>query len=76
VVNLNQRLDYFGSTVNIAARLPNFSKGGELVLSTIFYEDPEIQAFLSQNVPASALQCITGEVKGFDEPFTMWKIRV
>jgi class 3 adenylate cyclase len=76
VVNLNERLDYFGSTVNIAARLPNFSKGGELVLSESFYEDPEIRDFLAQNVGPSALTCFTGEVKGFDEPFTMWKVRV
>jgi class 3 adenylate cyclase len=33
VVNQNDRLDYFGSTVNITARLPNFSSGGELILS-------------------------------------------
>jgi class 3 adenylate cyclase len=76
VVNLNERLDYFGSTVNIAARLPNFSKGGELILSQIFYEDPEIRDFLAQNIPTNALQCFTDEVKGFDEPFTMWKVRV
>ena len=76
VVNLNDRLDYFGSTVNIAARLPNFSKGGELILSEAFYEDPEIREFLAENVATSALECFTGEVKGFDDPFTMWKVRV
>lgn len=76
VVNLNDRLDYFGSTVNIAARLPNFSKGGELILSETFYNDPEIQGFLARNVANSALQCFTGDVKGFDEPFTLWKVRV
>ena len=76
VVNLNDRLDYFGSTVNITARLPNFSKGGELILSETFYHDPQIQDFLAQNVPSASLQCFTGDVKGFDEPFTMWKIRV
>jgi len=76
IVNLNDRLDYFGSTVNITARLPNFSQGGELILSEAFYEDPEIRDFLAQNIRASALQCFTGDVKGFDEPFTMWKVRV
>jgi len=76
VVNLNDRLDYFGSTVNIAARLPNFSQGGELIFSETFYEDPEIRSFLAENVGANALQCFTGDVKGFDEPFTMWKVRV
>jgi len=76
VVNLNERLDYFGSTVNIAARLPNFSQGGELIFSEAFHEDPEIRDFLAQNVGSSALTCFTGDVKGFDEPFTMWKVRV
>ena len=76
VVNLNDRLDYFGSTVNIAARLPNFSKGGELIFSETFYQDPEIQNFLAENVSTNALQCFTDDVKGFDEPFTMWKVRV
>jgi len=76
VVNLNDRLDYFGSTVNIAARLPNFSQGGELVFSEAFFEDPEIRNFLAENVGSSVLQRFTGDVKGFDEPFTMWKLRV
>ena len=76
VVNLNDRLDYFGSTVNIAARLQNFSQGGELIFSEAFYEDPEIRDFLAEKLGPNALQCFTGDVKGFDEPFTMWKVRV
>jgi adenylate cyclase len=76
VVNLNDRLDYFGSTVNIAARLPNFSKGGELIFSETFYQDPETQKFLAENVSTNALECFASELKGFDEPFTMWKVRV
>jgi len=76
VVNQNDRLDYFGSTVNITARLPNFSKGGELILSNEFYEDPEIQDFVTGNIPPNALSKFTGELKGFDEPFTMWKLQV
>jgi class 3 adenylate cyclase len=76
VVNLNDRLDYFGSTVNIAARLPNFSQGGELIFSEQFYEDPEIQQFLAQNAATNVLECFQGAVKGFDEPFTMWRVKV
>jgi len=76
VVNLNDRLDYFGSTVNITARLPGFSQGGELIFSEAFYEDPEIQQFLAQNIAPSALTRFTEDVKGFDEPFTMWKLKV
>ena len=33
VVTLNDRLDYFGSTVNMAARLQGQSAGGDIVLS-------------------------------------------
>ena len=76
VVNLNDRLDYFGSTVNITARLPGFSQGGELILSEAFYEDPEIRDFLAHNMKPSALSRFTGNVKGFDDPFTMWKLQV
>jgi class 3 adenylate cyclase len=76
VVNLNDRLDYFGSTVNITARLPNFSQGGELIFSEAFYDDPEIRSFIAENISPSALNKFTGELKGFDEPFTMWKLKV
>ncbi len=76
VVNLNDRLDYFGSTVNIAARLPSFSQGGELVFSEEIHKDPEVQEFLEQNLKPDVLSRFTGEVKGFDDPFTMWKLRV
>jgi class 3 adenylate cyclase len=76
VVNLNDRLDYFGSTVNIAARLPGFSQGGELIFSEEFYNDPEVLNYIAQNIPPSALTRFTGNVKGFDEPFTLWRVRV
>ena len=76
VVNLNDRLDYFGSTVNITSRLPGFSKGGELIFSEAFSEDPEIQDFLSKNIKPGALNRFTGDLKGFDEPFTLWRLKV
>ncbi|RIK32288.1 MAG: hypothetical protein DCC56_00330 [Anaerolineae bacterium] len=76
VVNLNGRLDYFGSTVNIAARLPGFSQGRELVFTEEIHNDPEVQEFLAQNLKPDVLSRFTGDVKGFDEPFTMWKVRV
>ena len=76
VVNLNDRLDYFGSTVNTAARLPAFSQGGELVFTNEINDDPEVRQFLSENRKLDALSPFTANVKGFDEPFTMWKVRV
>jgi class 3 adenylate cyclase len=76
VVNLNDRLDYFGSTVNIAARLPAFSQGGEFVFTEEINNDPEVQQFLAETRKLGALSPFTGSVKGFDEPFTMWKLRI
>ena len=76
VVNLNDRLDYFGSTVNISARLPAFSQGGELVFTEEINNDPEVLQFLAENMKPGALSPFTANVKGFDEPFTMWKLKV
>ncbi|MDQ2691708.1 MAG: adenylate/guanylate cyclase domain-containing protein [Chloroflexota bacterium] len=76
VVNLNDRLDYFGSTVNIAARLPDFSQGGELVFTEEINDDPEVQEFLAKNTGLGAVSPFREMVKGFDQPFTMWKLKV
>lgn len=76
VVNLNDRLDYFGSTVNMTARLPGFSKGGELIFTEDFYSDPEIRNFIAETISPSALTQFTGDLKGFDEPFRMWRLKV
>jgi adenylate cyclase len=76
VVNLNDRLDYFGSTVNLTARLPDFSQGGELIFTEQIHEDPEVQDFLSKNARTGALHPFEEKIKGFDEPFTLWKLRV
>ena len=76
VVNLNDRLDYFGSTVNIAARLPAFSQGGEFVFTEAINDDPEVQQFLAENTKLGGLSPFTGNVKGFDESFTLWRLRV
>jgi class 3 adenylate cyclase len=76
VVNLNDRLDYFGSTVNIAARLPGFSQGGELIFSEEIHDDPEVNEFLAKTMKPDSLSRFSGSVKGFDEPFTLWKLRV
>jgi class 3 adenylate cyclase len=75
VVNLNERLDYFGSTVNIAARLPNFSQGGEVVFSTAVYNDPEVTAFL-QETPGGGLTYFHEKIKGYEEPFDLWRLKL
>ncbi len=76
VVNLNDRLDYFGSTVNIAARLPNFSLGGEAILSEPIRNDPEVVRFLEKYAAPNSLTRFQTEIRGFDQAMEVWKIKV
>jgi class 3 adenylate cyclase len=70
-VNLNDRLDYFGSTVNMAARLQGESRGGEIVLSPEIVEDPAIRPLLN----GSALQRDQAVLKGYEQPITFFRLK-
>jgi class 3 adenylate cyclase len=64
VVTLNGRLDYFGSTVNMAARLQGQSTGGDIVLSRVVADDPAVREVLA----AMPKRRETIALKGFAEP--------
>ncbi len=65
-VTLNDRLDYFGSTVNMAARLQAESVGGDIVFSEDLLADPIVATKLR---PAE-LSSETRFIKGFSRPIT------
>jgi len=71
-INQNGVLDYFGSTVNLAARLVALSSGEDLVISDAVLSDPEVALLgLSvERVDASLL-------KGFEDepPPAIWRVR-
>lgn len=46
-MTLNDRLDYFGQTVNIAARVQNLAEADEIYLSEDVYEADGVQALLA-----------------------------
>jgi class 3 adenylate cyclase len=74
-VTLNDRLDYFGCTVNMAARLEGLSTGGDVVISDAVHSDPEVAEMLAS--PSCDLTAEPFEVmlKGFDEErFGLWRI--
>lgn len=74
-VTLNDRLDYFGSTVNLAARLEGQSTGDDVVISTAIYSDPEVRELLGD--PEKGLSATRFEMplKGFDEErFELWRV--
>lgn len=72
-VTLNDRLDYFGSTVNMAARLESLSTGNDVVISREIYEDPEVRQMIhEENLRAERFEIM---LKGFDEEsFDLWRV--
>jgi class 3 adenylate cyclase len=70
VVTLNGRLDYFGSTANLAARLEGESRGGDIVISQALADDPAVAPLLRgvSAVPESA------SVKGFAAPVAFLRL--
>jgi class 3 adenylate cyclase len=71
-VNLNDRLDYFGATVNLAARLQGQSQGGDVVISQKLGQEPVV----SQMLASSGVQIDQFEtsIKGFDEHFCLYRL--
>jgi class 3 adenylate cyclase len=74
-VTLNDRLDYFGSTVNLAARLEGQSTGDDVVISSAVYLDPEVQELLGDSASGFAATRFEMPLKGFDQDrFELWRI--
>jgi adenylate cyclase len=72
-VTLNDRLDYFGTTVNTAARIEHESRGGEIVASGAVYRDC---------IAADRLGRLAVETEGFEatlrglsEPIDLYRVR-
>ncbi len=71
-VTLNDRLDYFGSTINKASRLEGFSSGEDVVISKAVHEDPEVDALLHSG--AFNAELFETQLKGFDDQFELWRV--
>lgn len=75
-VNFNDRLDYFGSTVNAASRLVELSDGADVVVSAVVRSDPEVAALLADPAEGLAASMDETALKGFDaERFEIWRVR-
>jgi class 3 adenylate cyclase len=70
-VTLNERLDYFGSTVNLAARLQGESRGGDIVLSANLADDVTVAPLLADLAPATEL----AKIKGFEGAVPFRRLR-
>ncbi len=78
VVNLNDRIDYFGNTVNVAARIESLSEGGAIWFSKIIYDDPDAMKYLKQhkNEFESKVYRKKAKMKGLEEYHELYNINL
>jgi class 3 adenylate cyclase len=70
-INQGGVLDYFGSTVNLAARLVALSSGSDVVVSAAVLDDPEV-AELARGL---RVEPVEAALKGFEEEaFELWRL--
>lgn len=69
-VRLNSNIDYFGQTVNLAAKLQKYAEPGKIVMSGSFRDHTRVDAFLTtHNYTPRAIH--DAAVKGYGE-LTVW----
>ena len=71
-VNANDRLDFFGSVVNLAARLVEKSQSDDLVVTDEIFHRAETQDFLRE-IRQSA-EADEKRFTGFPDPIRIWRI--
>lgn len=72
-VNLNDRVDYFGTTVNVAARLEGQSQGGDVVLLASLAEDPGVRRMLDSLAPER--EALRVKLKGLRDDIEIVRLR-
>jgi class 3 adenylate cyclase len=73
-VTLNERADFFGATVNRAARLEGQGAGGDIVCSRRVYDDPAVQELLADGGFELAHEEVA--VKGIEAPMPIVRVQV
>ena len=69
-INANGVLDYFGSTVNIAARVQGISAGDDLILTAAVAQDAGVAALLA----AQPMDSFSTTLKGLAQVFTLYRV--
>ena len=71
-VNANDKLDYFGTTVNLAARMVECCEGGDLTVSDEVFKLPATVQFIQRHGYIATVSEI--QYRGFDTPHRVWRI--
>ncbi len=73
-VNLNSNIDYFGGTVNIAAKIQGLAGSGEVVFTEIFFQRHGVKDYLTAN--GFKPEPDESKIPGFVEKIQVYKIKV
>lgn len=73
-VNSNDRLDYFGRTVNLAARVQGQGDAGEVILSQELLEQPDVAALV--DTKGLSVEAFTAELKGITGEQALVRLRM
>jgi class 3 adenylate cyclase len=71
-VTLNDRLDYFGSTVNTAARIEHECRGGQIVASLAVCQAEQARRLLEES--GAQLEAEVVQLRGVAEPVPVYRI--
>jgi class 3 adenylate cyclase len=71
-VTLNGRIDYFGTSVNIASRVQNSAGGNEIYLTEAMYQAAGVRELLQQH--GCQVEPVHVELRGIDEQMQIYKV--
>jgi class 3 adenylate cyclase len=71
-VNLNERIDYFGQTVNIAARVQTNAGGNEIDLTEAIYNSPGVPELLQKY--DCRIESAVVQLRGVEEQVKIYKV--
>jgi class 3 adenylate cyclase len=73
-VNLNERLDYFGTTVNVAARTEHEARGGQVMVTEMVANEIEVSELLrEQGCPIENCEVV---LRGISRPVSLTRVIV
>jgi class 3 adenylate cyclase len=75
--NLNSRIDYFGSTVNIASHFVDYASENEVIISQNTITDIDLDYILEKYKNRSTVKNISTQLKGFErESFSIKRVKI
>lgn len=74
MVTLNNRIDFFGQTVNVASRIQNLAKNNEILISERIKEEKEVLKILKQEVKSLTRKRV--KLKGIEEESNIYQLNL